>query len=87
MEVNLSPGFKRAYKKMTQQIREDFQEKITIFCKNPRHPSLKTHKLKGYLQECFAFRLKNGYRVLFEFKKPNTVNMPDIGPHDLYKKR
>ena len=54
---------------------------------NPKHPSLKTHKLKGKFQECLAFRLRGGYRVLFEFAAPDIVNLLDTGPHDIYKKR
>jgi addiction module RelE/StbE family toxin len=86
MNVNLSPRFKRSYKKAPQHIRNDFDKKINIFIENLDHPSLKTHKLKGKLQECLAFRLKNGYRVLFEFSGPDTVDLLDIGSHDIYKR-
>lgn len=54
--------------------------------KNPDDPSLITHKLRGKLQECFAFRLKNGYRVLFEFSETDTVNLLDVGVHDIYQR-
>ncbi len=52
-----------------------------------KHLSLKTHRLKGKLQECLAFRLRDGYRVLFEFATLDIVNLLDIGSHDIYKKR
>ncbi|OJI06615.1 hypothetical protein BK004_02620 [bacterium CG10_46_32] len=87
MRVNLSPRFKRAYKKLPRHIQEDFKETITVFIGNPRHPSLKTHKLKGTYQECLAFRLAEGYRVLFEFVAPNEANLLDVGSHDIYKNR
>ena len=87
MQINLSPRFKRTYKKSPPHIKKDFQEKITIFIKDPRHPSLKTHKLKGKHQECLAFKLKDGYRVIFESPVTRTINLLDIGPHDIYKKR
>lgn len=87
MRVNLSPHFTRAYKKLPLKIQEDFKEAIATFIENPRHPSLKTHKLKGKHQECLAFRLKDGYRVLFEFSAPDAVDLLDVGPHDIYKKR
>lgn len=54
--------------------------------KDPAHPSLRTHKLKGRFQECVAFRLRDGYRVLFEFSTPHIVNLLDVGPHDIYKR-
>jgi len=86
MKVNLSPLFKRSYKKSPRHIQSDFDKKISVFINNPNHPSLKTHKLKGILQECLAFRLKDGFRVLFEFSDSKTVNLLDMGPHDIYKK-
>ncbi|MEK7083865.1 MAG: type II toxin-antitoxin system mRNA interferase toxin, RelE/StbE family [Patescibacteria group bacterium] len=73
MTAHLSPRFRRAYKRLPRHIQEDFKIKIRIFLKDPRHPALKTHKLKGVLQECFAFRLVYGYRVLFEFSSSDTV--------------
>jgi mRNA interferase RelE/StbE len=87
MEVNLSPRFTRAYKKLPKKIQEDFKSKIETFVKDPRHPSLKTHKLKGKYQESLAFRLKDGYRVLFEFSSLESVDLLDVGPHDIYKRR
>jgi addiction module RelE/StbE family toxin len=87
MNVNLSPRFKRAYKKLPADLKDDFDNKIKLFLQDPQHPSLRTHKLKGRLQSCLAFRLKDGYRVLFEFSSSETVDLLDIGPHDIYKKR
>jgi addiction module RelE/StbE family toxin len=87
MVINFSPRFKRAYQKLPSHIQTDFDKQITLFMENPKHPSLKTHKLKGKFQECLAFRLRDGYRVLFEFDTPDIVNLLDTGPHDIYKKR
>lgn len=86
MRVNLSPRFKRSYQKVPRHIQKDFDQKIETFADNPNHPFLKTHKLKGKLQECLAFRLKDGYRVLFEFSGPETVDLLDIGQHDIYRR-
>ncbi len=86
MRVNFSPRFKRAYKKVPPHIQSDFGEKMVLFTQNPYHPSLKTHKLTGKLQECLGFYLRDGYRVLFEFTGPNTVDLLIIGPHDIYKR-
>lgn len=87
MKINLSPRFKRAYKKLPPHIQDDFDKKITLFIKNPNHSSLKIHRLKGKLQECLAFQLRDGYRVLFEFSKNDIVNLFNTGPHNIYKKQ
>lgn len=86
MRVNLSPRFKRAYKKLPQSIQDDFDEKIVLFIESPYHHLLKTHKLKGKLQECFVFCLRDGYRVLFEFSGQDAMNLLSVGPHDIYER-
>ncbi|PIT94182.1 hypothetical protein COU00_00330 [Candidatus Falkowbacteria bacterium CG10_big_fil_rev_8_21_14_0_10_43_11] len=87
MKINLSSHFKRAYQKIPRHIQKDFDAKIAIFIKNLRHPSLKTHKLQGKHQSCLAFRLRDGFRVLFEFPAPNTADLLDIGSRDIYRQR
>lgn len=86
IKINLSSKFKRAYKKLPVHIQTDFDKKIKFFFVNPLDPKLKTHKLKGRLQSCQAFRLKNGFRVLFEFSSSDIVDLLSVGPHDLYEK-
>ena len=85
MHVNISPRFKRGYKKLPDHIKDDFDRKITLLIKNSRHPKLKTHKLKGKLQKCLSFRLRDGYRVLFEFSGSQTIDLLDVGPHNKYR--
>lgn len=85
--VNNSPRFIRAYRKLPLHIQTDFDNNIALFIKNPTHPSLQTHKLEGRRHGCFAFRLRDGYRVLFEYSGSNIVNLLDVGPHDIYRRR
>ena len=87
MKVNLSAHFQRSYRKLPRDIKDDFKSTIQVFIKNPRDPRLKTHKLKGKLHESLAFRLKDGYRVLFEFSAPDTVDLLDVGSHDMYERQ
>ena len=84
MEVRYSPRFKRAYQTLPNHIQASFDERISIFMQNPRNPRLRVHKLKGRLDECLAFYLRDGYRVLFEFEKNEIVLLLTVGPHDHY---
>ena len=43
--------------------------------------SLRTHRLKGALAECFAARLSREYRIVFIFDAVRVVFL-DIGTHD-----
>ena len=71
---------------MPPHIKQDFAKKIQTFKKFPFHPSLYTHKLSGNLTDCYAFYLKDGFRVLFDFVERDTVLLVNIGSHDDYRK-
>jgi len=71
---------------MPAKIKKDFSKKIKIFQKEPFYSNLNTHKLSGKLKDYYAFYLRNGYRVLFDFVGKNTVVLVNIGSHDDYKK-
>ena len=54
MNIYLSKNFIKASKKLTKNdllIKEKIKEKIKLFTNNPKHPSLKIHKLKGKMVE------------------------------------
>lgn len=84
MIINRSPRFKRSYQKLPVHIQESFITRIRLFAESPFHPQLKTHKLKGNLQECWAFELRDGFRVYFEFVTGSEINLLYTGPHDRY---
>jgi len=84
MIINQSTRFKRSFKKLPFHIQKSFFERVRFFAENPFHPRLETHKLKGKLNECYAFCLKDGFRVYFDFAKSDEVNLLYIGPHDHY---
>lgn len=85
MRVNISPRLQRSYQKLPADIQIDFDAKLPIFLDDPHDRRLKTHKLRGVLESCQAFSLARGYRVLFEYTKPDLANLLDIGPHDKYR--
>jgi len=87
MKLNRSSRFKRSFKKLPVHIQKDFEDKIIIFINNPFHSSLCTHKLRGNLTDYYAFYLRDGYRVLFDFEENNNVIiLTNIGSHNDYKK-
>ena len=52
------------------------------FQENPFEQSLNTHKLSGYLQNCWSFKVDYDYRVIFEFEGKDKAILVDIGTHD-----
>lgn len=86
VRIHPSSRFKRSFKKMPRSIKESFDNKIKLFIKHPFHPKLETHKLHGKLAPYYAFYLRDGYRVLFDFLNDNNVLLINVGSHNDYKK-
>ncbi len=84
--IHVGSRFERSFKRMPLHICEDFEKKISIFQEHPFNPLLRTHKLGGRLREYYAFYLRDGYRVLFDFVAPTTALLVNIGSHDDYQK-
>ena len=71
---------------MPEHIRVDFETRIELFKHQPFHTSLNTHKLDGALGTSYAFYLRDGYRVIFDFLGDGIVLLINIGSHDDYRK-
>jgi len=86
MQITSSSRFKRSFKKLSRLLQIDFEKRIILFIKDPFHPTLRTHKLSGNLDEYYSFYLRDGFRVLFVFETKNVALLVNVGSHDDYKK-
>lgn len=77
--------FRKAFKKIPEDVVKQFKVKQSIFKKNPFAPSLKTHKLSGKLSHYYSFSINYQYRVLFEFLNEKAVLFINVGTHEIYK--
>jgi len=77
--------FKKSYKKIISKhntLKEKFNQQIKLFQTNPFDPKLKTHKLSGTLNDCWAFSVEYDCRVIFKFKGKDKILLIDIGSHE-----
>lgn len=86
MEIFYSPQFGREYRRLSVEVKEKAKKKEKIFRKNPFDARLKTHKLKGRLDEFWAFSIDYRYRIIFKFQDKNTARFYTIGDHSIYGK-
>jgi mRNA-degrading endonuclease YafQ of YafQ-DinJ toxin-antitoxin module len=86
MEIFYSPQFGREYRQLPVGVKEKAKKKEQIFRKNPFDTRLKTHKLKGRLDEFWAFSIDYRYRIIFKFQDKNTARFYTTGDHSLYGK-
>ena len=76
-----SASFTRAFKRMIRRqpgLRAKVESTLRQLAREPFHPSLHSHKLKGQLAGAWACTVDYGNRILFEF----TAN-PDSGEDEI----
>ena len=85
LKIFKTKDFEKSFAKLPPKIQILSVKKISLFENKPFNPSLKTHKLKGELQNFYSFSVNLQYRILFEFIDKNKVLFYDIGTHEIYK--
>ncbi|OGK67013.1 hypothetical protein A2313_01640 [Candidatus Roizmanbacteria bacterium RIFOXYB2_FULL_41_10] len=84
MKIYYSSKFAKEYKRLPKKIKLLAEKKELVFRKNPHEPLLKTHKLKGRLEDFWSFSINREYRIIFELKDSNTVWFLSVGTHRIY---
>jgi addiction module RelE/StbE family toxin len=85
IKIVYTSKFLRKYKKLHPNLQEEVKEKIELFRQGPNNTTLKTHKLKGRLQQNWSFWVNYKVRIVFMYDNKNTVALLSIGDHDIYK--
>lgn len=65
------------------EILKRYEKILKILCLNPRHPSLRLHKLSGRLVGLYSVSINISYLLIIHFviKKGQIIPI-DIGSHD-----
>jgi len=84
VRIYYSSRFEKSIKKLPGEIKELFIKKIGIFKEDQNQTSLKTHRLRGKLDQYYAFSVNYQYRVMFSLEG-DGVTLLDIGTHKIYK--
>ena len=81
INIYYSSHFERAFKALPLKIKEQAVERERMFRADCFDKRLKTHKLKGKLENYWSFSINYSYRILFEFSGKNEVGFVDVGKH------
>lgn len=81
MQILLSDSFRKKYRKLPQVIQSEFKNKLKLFLQNPKHPSLRIHRLKGKLSFACSLSVNRKTRALF-IPKRGLVEFFTIGSHN-----
>ena len=64
---------------------EDMKATLELLSKDAFHPLLKTHKLKGDLEDSWACSVSYELRIIFKFvqhKEAEAILLETVGTHD-----
>jgi len=85
MKVELSSGFRKAYKKLAArkpEIAVLALEKILLFSQQHTNPALKFHKLRGEFDGLYSFSVEYDIRIIVDLIDADTAILIMIGTHD-----
>jgi len=85
MKIRRTDRFKKDYRTLPKDIQRRVDEKLTFLLRDPRHPSLRVHKIRG-AKGLWEFSVTTHYRVLFEINGEFFVLLA-AGPHKIVEKR
>jgi mRNA-degrading endonuclease RelE of RelBE toxin-antitoxin system len=78
--IAIEPEFLPQYDELPGEIKKKFKKQISLLKENPKHPSLKIHKLEG--SEFREFYVDDFYRCVFQ-QEGNIYNLYFVGTHKL----
>ncbi len=76
-----SKRFKKEYQKLPKEIQKAFDEKLSVFLKNPSHPSLRVKLIQG-TKNRWEGSITMKYRFTFQFIETELV-FRAIGTYDI----
>lgn len=90
MKAKFSPFVQNAViqiHKKDKKLYEKIQRQILLFESNPKHPSLRLHKLSGTLDNMWSLSITMSIRMVYRLISKETAYFVDIGTHDeVYRK-
>ena len=73
-------------KKKDKRLGTLIQKQLQLFSVNPKHPSLRIHKLTGSINNVWSLSVTESIRMVYRFINEDTAYFVDIGTHDqVYK--
>jgi len=84
MLISYTSKFTKRAKSLSKTLKLQLVKAEEKFNKDPFDPSLKTHKLKGELGDCYSFSINYSHRVVFTMESGGKVVFIDVGGHSIY---
>lgn len=90
MDIKLSPLVDKELAKIKQKdkkLSDKISKQLSLFTTNPKHPSLRLHKLRVSNNDVWSISITMRIRMLYKLLEDNTAYFFDIGKHEeVYRK-
>lgn len=90
MKVLFSPDLAKTFqqlKKKDPRLLKQIEKQLQIFSGNPKHVSLRLHKLSGNLNSTWSISVSKSYRLVFVMEGDEAYFF-NFGTHDqVYRKK
>jgi addiction module RelE/StbE family toxin len=90
MHIKLSPLVVKELTKIKQKdkkLAERIRKQLLLFSINPKHPSLRIHKLTGSMNNMWSISVSLSIRMVYKLLDKDSAYFVDIGTHEeVYKK-
>ena len=86
MNIYPTPKFLRQLKQKVKKkpsLKTEIKKKLNLLLKQPKHSSLRLHKLKGKRINQYAIAIEPDLRITF-LKEKNNYILTDLITHDQY---
>ena len=84
MEINILESFREDYKRLPKNIQAKADKQLRFLIENPKHPSLKVHRIEG-THGFWEFYVDRSYRCVYT-QEGDVAVLRYIGPHDVIEK-
>ena len=83
--VLVSKSFQDAWQKLSAQQQRILIRKVALLRANPRHPSLKAHRLRRSTEDIWACYVSGTQRLLYRHTQ-GKLHLCMVGPHGIVDK-
>ena len=73
--------FNKKHLKLSNEIKEKFEERLTLFNTEPNAQILNIHKLSGKYDGMWSINVTGDYRAIFDKKEDGVIIFINIGTH------
>jgi len=84
MNISITSAVEKKFIKLAKKdpaLSKIIDQRLVQFQENPRHPSLRVHKLTGKVKGAWSLSVTEGYRLLFDYIEDGIL-VVDIGTHE-----